>query len=474
MTKPTNGLNGKVSLIGGGGIRTPLVIFGINDIAQNLGIREMALYDPDENRVQLMAALGRAIVAREGGTLKITVADKIEAAVEGCDYIMNSIRVGGITSRAADELAAIKNNYPGQETTGPAGAAMALRTVPVVLEQARIVEKYAPEGWIVSFTNPAGLITQALSTHTNAKVVGICDTPTELMHHIARALGARHDEVHCEYIGLNHLGWIRKIRLRGEDITAQVLADDALLASFYHVPLFDGDMIRQLGLIPTEYLYFYYNRRKALDKQKMHGGSRGAEVEKLNESLLKALDAELRAGSNQDAIATYAAYLNRRSGSYMRLEAKGGSAFDAEATFDEDPFRVASGYHKIAMDVITALSSEAPSRIIVNTRNNGTLSDLAAADIIETPCQVSRNSIIPEPLGRLPDEVKGLVHAVKAYERAAIKSAMTAADHQDNALSHPLARLIARKAFLLHPAIGDWEASDPLLHDLLDPTCIHC
>jgi 6-phospho-beta-glucosidase len=339
--------------------------------------------------------------------------------------------------------------------------------VPVVLEQARLVEKLNPEAWIVSFTNPAGLVTQAISTHTAAKVVGICDTPIELIHNITRALGASADAVRCEYVGLNHLGWLRRISLNGEDVTARVLADDAILAQAYSAPIFDPEMIRQLGLIPTEYLYFYYCRRKALANQVTHGGSRGAEVDKLNTELLQTLDGHLRAGDGAAAVEAYAAYLNRRSGSYMRLEASGGSAFDAEATFDIDPFRVASGYHIIAMDVIRALSSETPARLIVNTRNRGALADLADDDVIETTCAVSRAGVFPEPLGELPDEARGLVTAIKAYERAAIKAALTPP-------IEPLARLRQRKAFLLHPAIQDWEATDPLIRDLLDPTCIHC
>jgi len=457
----------KVSLIGGGGIRTPLVIFGINELSRSLGIGEIVLYDPDKDRVELMAALGRAIVAREDGILKVSVARRIEDAIDGCAFIMHSIRVGGIRSRAADELASIRNGYPGQETTGPAGAVMALRTVPIVLEQAGLVERLNPEAWIVSFTNPAGLVTQAVSSHTGAKIVGICDTPTELIHNLTRALGATADRVDCEYVGLNHLGWIRKVKLDGQDITERVLGDDALLAAAYTVPLFDPDMIRQLGLIPSEYLYFYYCRRRALENQVAHGGSRGSEVEKLNEDLLKTLDAHLRANDPSLAVDAYAAYLNRRSGSYMRLEGHGGSAFDADAAFDIDPFRVASGYHIIAMDVIRALCSDAPSRIIVNTKNRGTISDLRDTDVIETSCRISRAGIVPEPLGPLPDETRGLITAIKAYERAAIKAARALP-------TDPLARLTARKAFLLHPAIQDWEASDPLLRDLLDPTCIHC
>ncbi|MDG3442812.1 6-phospho-beta-glucosidase [Nitrospirillum amazonense] len=458
MSNPTDR---KIAMIGGGGVRTPLVIFGINEAAEALGAREMVLYDPDQERLKVIAALGRAVVAKEGGSLVIREAAAIEDAVEGADFVLNSVRVGGIASRAADELAAIKHGYPGQETTGPAGAAMALRTVPVALDHARVVERLAPSAWIVNFTNPAGLITQAVSTHTKARVVGICDTPTELLHRITLALGARHDEVVCDYVGLNHLGWVRRIRLRGEDVTDRVLDDDRILSQLYTAPLFDFAMIRTLRLIPTEYLFFYYSRRRALENQKRQGSSRGTEVEQLNHQLFATLKDRLGADDGEGAVAAYAAYLNRRSGSYMKLEASAGSAFDKDAPFDEDPFRVASGYHRIALDVMTALCGDKPARIIVNTRNDGAVPNLPDDDIVETPCQISRDSIIPEPLEPLPDEVHGLVQSVKSYERAAIRSAMNTD------------RLTARMAFLIHPAIGEWEPSDPLLHDLLD-RCIHC
>lgn len=457
----------KICLIGGGGIRTPLVVYGINDIAKDLGVTELMLYDPDEMRVKLMAELGRAVVAREKGSLKITVASRVEEAIEGSSFVINSIRVGGIGTRAADERATIKHGYPGQETTGPAGAAMALRTIPVVIEQARLVEKLSPKAWIVSFTNPAGLITQAITSHTNAKVVGICDTPTELIHNLTNGLGATPDEIRCEYVGLNHLGWLRRITLRGEDITRRILADDALLRQAYVTDLFDPNMIRELGLIPTEYLYFYYCRRRALTNQIASGACRGAEVEVLNNALIETLSSLLAKGDKAGAIAAYEAYLNRRSGSYMRLEGSGGSAFDADATFHIDPFRVASGYHVIAMDVIRALSSDTPRRLIVNTHNRGTLKDLPDDDIIETTCQISHAGIVPEPLGELPDEVKGLVCAVKAYERAAIRAALG-----DDTVTDT--RLAQRKALLIHPAIMEWEATDPLLRDIFDPICTHC
>lgn len=459
MSRPTNR---KFALIGGGGVRTPLVVFGINESAEALGAGELVLYDPDAQRLQIMAELGRAIVAKERGSLRVREATSLEDAIEGADFVMNSIRIGGISARAADERAAIQHGYPGQETTGPAGAAMALRTVPVAIEQAQLVERLSPTAWIVSFTNPAGLITQAITQLTNARIVGICDTPTELFHNIAHALGEPIADVICDYIGLNHLGWVRRVLVRGEDVTDRVLASDAILSKLYSAPLFDFDMIRTLRLIPTEYLFFYYSRSRAHRNQLKQGSNRGTEVDTLNRALIQALTAHLYAGDSAGAIAAYAAYLNRRSGSYMRLEASAGSAFDPEATFNVDPFRVASGYHRIAIDVMLALTGARPSRIVVNTLNNGAVSNLANTDVVEVPCSIGRDTVSVEKAAPFPDAVLGLVQSVKAYERATIEAAMTSS------------RLIARKALLIHPAIGEWEPSDALLRDLWDPTCIHC
>jgi 6-phospho-beta-glucosidase len=459
MSRP---MDRKIAVIGGGGVRTPLLIFGINEAAQSLGCRELVLFDPDESRLRIMAELGRTIVAREEGELHVRETTSIEDAVEGADFVLNSVRIGGIATRAADELTAIKHGYPGQETTGPAGAAMALRTVPVALEHARVVKRLSPQGWIVNFTNPAGLITQAIMSGTGARVVGICDTPTELFHRIALALGAAPGDVLCDYVGLNHLGWVRRVRLRGEDVTEKLLGDDALLSQLYSAPLFDFDLIRALRLIPTEYLFFYYSRRRALENQRRQGSSRGAEVEKLNAALIDTLAKQLSSGDRDGAIAAYVAYLNRRSGSYMKLEAVAGTALDDEQPYDGEPFRVATGYHRIALDVMCALTGAQPANIVVNVRNAGAVPDLPADDVVETACQISQNSITPLPVDPLPDAVLGLVQSVKAYERAAIEAASGGSP------------LSARKALLIHPAIGEWEPTAALLHDLFHPMCVHC
>ena len=443
----------KIAFLGGGGVRTPLVAFGINESATQLDADELVLFDIDRQRAEMTARLSREVVRRDGGSLRIRVAATPEEAVEGASFVLNSVRVGGIGTRAHDERASIACGYPGQETTGPGGIAMGQRTIRIAIQQAHLVERIAPEAWIINFTNPAGLITQAILQHSGAKIVGICDTPTEMLHRIATALNASQEEVRCDYVGLNHLGWIRRIMLRGRDVTGQVLNDDRLLAQLYSAPLFDHELIRALGLIPTEYLFFYYSRTRALENQRRQGSTRGEQIAQMNESLAHTLLQRHAANDDPGALAAYIEYLNLRSGSYMKLEGEGLSAFEGEVPQD-DPFRAASGYHRIALDVMNALVSSDSHQIIVNTRNGATIPELDKDDVVEATSSIGNGVVTPLVVGSLPSAVQGLVLSVKAYERAAIVAALSGSE------------LDLRKAMLLYPAIGEWEPSAELLKHL--------
>jgi 6-phospho-beta-glucosidase len=429
----------KIAIIGGGGLRTPLVIQALARAQRELEVAELALFDIDPDRAEIMARMGRQIVANLGADYRIAVCPKLEDAVGGADFILNSIRVGGMSARARDERIAIEHGLAGQETTGPGGAAMALRTIPVTLDQARVVERIAPEAWFVNFTNPAGIITQALAHHTKLRVIGICDTPIELFHRIAWSLGEPYEDMQFDYGGLNHLGWVRRVFLRGADITERLLSDEESLRRLYPADLFDPALIRTLGLIPTEYLFFYYGQRKAYKNQLRAGASRGEELERMNRELFRQLNGE----TPGEALQTYRHYLLRRNASYMKLESQASSAF-AVTEEDYDPFETATGYHKIALEVLNALVSDQPKEVVVNVANQGAIGDLAPDDIVEVPCVIDRLGPVPRRIGLLAEPVRGLVLAVKAYERTIIRASVERS-----------ARL-ADLAFLEYPIIGEW------------------
>jgi 6-phospho-beta-glucosidase len=435
----------KVSVIGGGGVRTPLLIHGLLQAQSLLKVAELQLFDVDSRRAELMASLGREIAKNLGVEIKLLAVNSAERAVEGCDFVLSSLRVGGMAARARDERIAIEEGLAGQETTGPGGVAMALRTVPVALAYARMVEQLAPKAWFINFTNPAGLITQALNQHTKLKLVGICDTPAELLHRIAHVLGEPSSEVRCDYAGLNHLGWVRRVFVRGEDVTAKLLNNEQALRHLYHADLFAPLLIRTLNLIPSEYLFFYYSQRKAHRNQLNAGASRGEELVRLNAELFTQLQSE----TPSQALETYRNYLMRRNASYLRLEAEAGTAFRTIEN-EPDPFDTPTGYHKIAVEVMSGLVSDKPRTVVVNVLNENSIEDLAPDDVVEVPCTISREGVKPTHCGRLPESVRGLVLAVKAYERTAIRAVIEK--------SWPVAQL----AMLEYPIIGQWEIAQNL------------
>src|SRR5262249_5610968 len=155
-----------------------LLIHGLAQAKNLLGVDELCLYDINAERARVIARLGDEIVRRQNGGFPIQVEERLEDAAAGAAFGLNSVRVGGMAARARDERITIEHGLAGQETTGPGGAAMALRTLPVTLAHARVVERVAPRAWLINFTNPAGLMTQALTQNTSLRVIGICDTPS--------------------------------------------------------------------------------------------------------------------------------------------------------------------------------------------------------------------------------------------------------------------------------------------------------
>lgn len=441
----------KVTILGGGGVRTPLIIHALARARQTLGTAELTLYDVDRGRAEIIARMGREIVQRLDGGFEIRVESELEPAVEGAGIVLNSVRVGGMAARARDERIAIECGLAGQETTGPGGAAMALRSIPVSLAQAQVVEQVAPEAWFINFSNPAGVITQALSHQTKLRVIGICDTPAELFFRISEAWREPFEDFEFDYAGLNHLGWIYSVRLRGEPVTAQILENEALLRQLYPADLFDPAMIRALGLIPTEYLFFYYSQHRAFQNQVRAGASRGEELVRLNDDLFRRLAARDAAQS----LETYRSYLARRNASYLKLEAKAESAFLAEVP-SYDPFETATGYHRIALDVMTSLAADSPKEIVLNVQNRGTIDDLASGDVVEVPCDVDAAGACPRRIGRLPAAARGLVQSVKEYERLLIQAARKGS------------RKLARLALMENPIVGQWELAGTVLDRLIE------
>ncbi|MEO7133656.1 MAG: 6-phospho-beta-glucosidase [Vicinamibacterales bacterium] len=409
----------KLAIIGGAGVRVPLLAGGLS--RSDLQISELALYDIDQDRLGVIAGLASQLASG----IRITTAATPEAAIEGSSFVITSIRVGGAAQRAKDEAIALAHDIIGQETVGPAGFAMAVRSIPPIVEYGRMVARLAPRAWMINFTNPVSIITQAVHQETDARLIGICDTPLEMFEDAAHAIGLPASVCGYDYFGLNHLGWLRDVLFEGQGQLHRIWDDDSKLMSAYRAPLFEPERLREIKLLPTEYLYYYYRPEHALAKIKASGSSRGQAVEQLTIALfqdLKTLGPSTSAKAavdRQDLCARYERYLAERDGSYMQLET---GALTARVKPD---WAELSGYDRIALITIRAIVKNQGAIIPLDVPNRGTFPFLGAEDIIEVPCRVDANGPQPQVVAPIPDHARELMTTVKAYERATIHAALT-------------------------------------------------
>jgi 6-phospho-beta-glucosidase len=400
-------------------VRVPLLVGGL--ARSDLRISDIALFDIDKNRQQVIAELA----AQMAPGVRVRREESAESAIDGSAFVISSIRVGGIQQRARDEAAAIALDVVGQETVGPVGFAMAVRTIPAMVEYGRLVARLAPRAWLINFSNPVSIITQAVHQETDARLIGICDTPMEMFEDAAHALGLPATTCSYDYFGLNHLGWLRDVLFEGEGQLHRIWDDDAKLRSAYRSPLFEPERLRKLKLLPTEYLYYYYRPDVALANMKKSGSSRGQQVAKLTDEFFTdvrramALAVADQRGLKPPLSERYQQYLAARDASYMALETG-----TSEPRIKPD-WAELSGYDRIALMTMRAIVHDQGAIIPLDVANDGTLPFLDSDDIVEVPCRVDTNGARPQVVGPIPQHPRELIEKVKVYERATVKAALS-------------------------------------------------
>jgi 6-phospho-beta-glucosidase len=249
----------KLTVIGGAGVRTPLLMPALARRQLAVGLREVVLVDQDERKLALMAPLARYVAERVGGEFSLTWTDDARQALPDSDAVITTIRVGAEAARVIDERVALNHGVLGQETTGPGGFAMALRSIPAVASYACMMLDLCPDAWLLNFTNPAGLVTQALTAwFPTLKVAGICDTPSSMHRDVAAAFGRASADVPVKVFGLNHLSWMTEALVDGDNVVPRICRDVDMASRLPELGLFDPGLLRLLNMLPNEYLYFYY------------------------------------------------------------------------------------------------------------------------------------------------------------------------------------------------------------------------
>jgi 6-phospho-beta-glucosidase len=428
----------RLTILGGGGFRVPLVH---RALLTDGAVTSLVLHDLDERR---LAAIGKVLAEQAADVPnppEITVTTDLREALAGADFVFSAIRVGGLRGRAVDERIAVEEGVIGQETVGAGGIAYGLRTVPVALDIARTVAEVAPKAWVINFTNPAGMVTEAMAEHLGDRVIGICDSPAGLGKRVMKALGV--ERAFLDYAGLNHLGWLRAVVVDGADVLPRLLADDARLESFEEGKLFGAPWLRALGAIPNEYLHFYYFAREAVHA----GQGRGTFL----------LEQQQRFYDGGGSLASWERTRLEREATYMAENRESAGAGERAAD-DLD----GGGYERIALSLMRAIAADERSTQILNVRSRGALPGVDAEAVVELPCVVGANGARPLATAPLPGHALALVTAVKAVERAVIEAARTGS--RDAALrafaGHPLVDSVTVAGRLLdryveeHPELG--------------------
>jgi 6-phospho-beta-glucosidase len=409
----------KLTLLGGAGVRVPLMVQGLIHWQKDVQIDKLVLYDLNAEKLDTIGKLVTHIVQKEGAPFEVEITSDLRKAIKDSDFIYTAIRVGNEKGRVIDERVALKHGVLGQETTGAGGFSMALRTIPVMLDLAKVIEELAPNAWVINFTNPSGLITEALLKHTSLKVIGICDAPSSMKIGISKFLQKNDDHVFIDYFGLNHLGWIKKVMVQGENHLPKVIENyNDFVQKFPHMGAFSEDLIKTLNLLPNEYLYYYFYRDQAVANITNSANTRGEQIVQLNETLIKQLKPKVNNGDLAGALNIYKAILDQRNNSYMSAET-GSTTEEATNSVSTE------GYDGLAMSILSSIVNNKDKQLILNVKNNSTIPELNDDDVIEVTCLLNQNGPVPLAVGKTPPEVKGLLTTVKEYERLTIEAAVT-------------------------------------------------
>jgi len=403
----------KIAVVGGGSTYTPELVSGLSREHERLPVEELVLHDIDAERREVVGGLAARMLDAQGFAGSLSVTEDLDRALDGANFVLIQIRVGGQTARLSDETVPLACGCIGQETTGAGGFAKALRTVPVVLEIAeRVRERSAPGAWIVDFTNPVGIVTRSL-LDAGHRAVGLCNVAIWFQRWIAGLYDVDPARVLVDHVGLNHLTWIRHVLVDGTDVLATLLAehgDD--VSGRLQLP---SALVQELGVLPSPYLHYFYRHDEVLEEQR-GGTPRAATVAEIERELLELY---------RDPTLVEKPLL---------LEQRGGAFYSEAATA-----------------LVASLAAGTGDLQVVDVRNAGAVPGLADDDVVELLARITADGPLPVPQPALGPELLGLVQHVAAYERLTAETAIT---------RDPVT---ARKALLTHPLIGQTAIADELV-----------
>ena len=406
----------KFTIVGAGSSYTPELLEEMAVRRDSLPVKEIVLYDIDEKRLGIMHGFCERFAKKLGLEVAIRQTMDLDDALYGADFVDTQIRVGGNTQRVVDEKIPMKYGLVGQETTGAGGMMKAFRTIPVMLHVAERMEALAPNGWIINYTNPTGLVTEAVTRYTNANIAGFCSGGIFPKMWAKSAMGIDYNRVQYDYVGLNHMNFISNVTIDGRPITQEEF--DKLAETNHDV---DPELSRLLGVLTSPYLQYYYHTTKKVNGLLAAPKTRGEYVQELEKEV-------------------YDAYADPNNADKPAALAKRGGG----------------GYSEVAMNFVNAVYNNIDTEMVVNVPNNGAVSFLPDSAVVEIPCLVNKRGMMPLHVGKVPEMCWGLIAAVKNYEQLAVEAAVEGSVEK------------MKWALLAHPLVREYELVEKLVPELLE------
>lgn len=415
--------NLKIAVIGAGSTYTPELMNGFIARNKQLKVDSFYMMDIDKEKTEIVTGLGKRMLEANGINSKVIITDSVEEAIEGADYILGQIRVGKLEARVKDEKIPLKYDLLGQETTGAGGFMKALRTIPVMMDIAKKIERLSPKAWLINFSNPSGIIAEALLNNTDVKMLGLCNAPINMINRAKEMLPEHTKKFDYDFVGLNHLFWLTALYADDKEILQNLFLGGYKNNSLKNIPevVYEEELLQAIKGLPVSYLNYYYFRDKMVQKCKDAEMTRGEEC--------KLIEAELLELYKDTNLKEKPAVLDKRGGAL---------------------------YSEAAVSVVDAIENDKNEVHVVDVKNNGALSFMDKDDVIEAKCIINKNGAIPIKLTNFNNaHIIGLMQAVKAFEKLTVKAGIEG-DYS-----------AALGALLTHPLIGDYHKAKNLLDEML-------
>ena len=452
-----------LSLIGGGSVRTYYFIESLLKFHRELGIGEVRVMDNDAEKLRYFGGIAAFLAERAGSGLRVTLTGSAEDALRGADYVVTTIRVGQDEARTKDERIALSEGLIGQETTGAGGFSYAIRTIPAMLSYMKLIRELAkPDAPVFNFTNPAGLVTQAMYDAGFDNIIGICDNATGIKTDTAEALGVNASDLRVMVYGLNHLSWASRVEYGGADILPKLMESDDFVQNFHQFLYFDRDLVRRIGQIPNGYLYYYYHRERALKNIVSAPETRGEFILRNNRAMMEALRQHDIDTEPERCLAIYRDFMHRRESSYMSTELGGEALHPARidpealgipALKDRPPVtEIYEGYAGIVFNYIDSCTHDKGIDLAISVPNRGAVPGMEDDDVVEITSLVGKDGAVPCRFEK--EEIRpanlALMKTVKAYEKLTVEAV----------LRHSKAAAV--EALTIHPLVGDYAKAKRL------------